>query len=124
MTRLRLRAIIGVSFQKSEATNFEEIRSGNKFGPLLRRLTDGDVICMVSKRLDQLVFVHGYEDLKNGSSWKLLSSRRIRVIRARGLSRQFEPKMLANYAKQAGIELVGIKLFEQYYEKLLTKKGE
>lgn len=121
MERRRLRAIIPVSFVKSEETNFDEIYNSREYHKLVKSMDPEDVICMASLGGNQLVFVHGYVKVETPgeSPWMVLFSQRIRIKRGKGLSDVFEPKMLANYARQAGIELVGLKLFEEYYKELM-----
>lgn len=127
MVRKNLKAIIRVSFQKSEHTNFEELRKTRKWGKLLDSLGPDDVVCLVSTTETQLVFLSRYMEvsIRNGTSkkWRLLPSQRVRVIREKDefgnpLLSTWEPKMVANYARQAGIELNGLRMFEDYYEKL------
>lgn len=120
MIRLRLRLVVGVSFSKSEETNFDELYYSREHGALLRSLDAQDVICMVSRMATQLVFVHGYTEAKTSGEqpWVLLYSQRVRVKRGPGLSNAIDPKMLGSYARQVGIELVGLKLFEEYHKHL------
>jgi hypothetical protein len=110
--------IIECSFNKSEATNYEELRSSREYQKLFRTLGPEDVVALISKGQNQMVFLHGYDHLSNGHEWEVLFSQRIRIKSGKGLCKTFEPKMLGNYAHQVGIELIGIKLFEAYYKQL------
>lgn len=120
MIRLRLRAVIPVSFSKSEATNFEELAVSREYGELIKSLSNNDTISLVSMQQDQIVFIRGYTEVKTSGEqpWLVLFSQRVRVRRGPGHSNAIEPKMLANYARDVGIELIGIKLLEEHYEHL------
>lgn len=122
MLRRRLRAIIPVSFGRSEETNFDSLYWEKKYHQLLKKMDPEDVICLASIGQNQLVFVHGYMQgkTKGKKPWMLLFSMRMRIKRGPGLSDTFEPLMLANYARQVGIELIGLKLFEEHYKHLLA----
>ena len=120
MERKRLRAIIQVPFTKSEETNFAEARSSRPYGDLIKSLQGDDAIAFISQGQNQIVFIHGYDEVEDAKrKWRVLSSHRIRITRGPGLSNVFEPRMLANYAKQAGLELIGLKLFEEFYKSLM-----
>lgn len=122
MERLRLRKIVQTSFNKSEMTNFDETyfkSAANR--KLIDELGKDDCICLLSVGQDNLIFVKGYVaayERNSGRSWMVLGSRRVRIRRGKGLSDQFEPLMLANYAKTVGIELIGLPLFEEYLKHL------
>lgn len=120
MERKRLRAVIQVPFTKSEETNFAEALASRHYGALIRSLQGDDAIAFISQGQNQIVFIHGYDEVQDAKrKWRVLSSSRIRISRGSGLSSTFEPKMLANYAKQAGLELIGLKLFEEFYKNLM-----
>ena len=123
MERRHLRGIITVSYIKSEYTNFEDLRAGRKWGPLIRSLKGDECVLLVATMQNQLMFLKGYVEVAEGTKrWRVLPSSRIRVLRGNGLNNTWEPKMLANYAKSVGIELVGIKLLEEHYAYLLEEK--
>lgn len=121
MERLRLRKIIQVSFVKSEETNFDEVMRSKEHRALIKSLKGNDCVCFWSQAKNQMVFVKGYTKMetKGKKPWFVLYSQRVRVKRGPGLSNEIEPKMLANYAREAGIELIGLKLFQEFYENLL-----
>jgi hypothetical protein len=120
MLRLRLRAIIEVSFVKSEETNFDALWFSKEWGALIRSLDRGDVICLASKMKNQLVFVHGYTRVVTSGErpWMVLFSQRMRIKRGSGISDEFETQMLGSYARDCGIELIGLKLFEEHLKRL------
>lgn len=119
MERKRLRAIIEVSFVKSEMTNFEEAFQSKKYRDLILQMDRSDILCFISKQHNQLVFLRGFTKVSTvGASWIVLFSQRMRIRRGPGFSDEFEPTMLANYARDCGIELIGIKLFENHLKRL------
>lgn len=120
MLRLRLRAIIEVSFVKSEETNFDELWFSKEWGALIRSMGHNDVVCLASKMKNQLVFIHGYTKVTTTGErpWFALFSQRMRIKRGKGLSDEFETLMLGSYAHSCGIELIGLKLFEDHLKRL------
>ncbi len=121
MDRLKLKEIIRVRFNKSEETNFDEVWMSRAYRAIVRALKSDECLCFISPHMNQLIFVHGYVEMRSRKTkrrWVVLASRRFRVKRRPGLQNHFEPLMLANYARAVGIELIGLKLFEEYYEYL------
>lgn len=109
---MRLRYIAQVSFQSSEATNFQTFSRKNP--ELVKRLSETDVIAFVSLSGDQLVFIHGFTEIDGEKgALKVLSSRRLRMTGG-----TWNPLRLANYAEEAGLQLDGLKKFEKYYAEL------
>ncbi len=121
MEKLRLKQIIPVRFNCADSTNFKELYQSRTYRPILRSLKPGECVCFISKGDNCLAFVQGFVKgkSKEGKEWVIFPSRRHRIERGPGLSDKFEPLMLANYAKHLGIELVGIKLFEEHFKHLL-----
>jgi len=125
MERRHLRAIITVSFGKSEHTNYEELLKTKAWGKTVGSLKGDECIMLVATMQNQLMFLKGYFDISENDEtkrWKLLLSNKVRIIRGDGLCNNWEPKMLSNYAKKAGIELIGIKMLEEFYSNLLEEK--
>jgi hypothetical protein len=108
---MRLRHIVSVSFNKSELTNYKEFLLQN---PGLE-LKNQDVILLISKSRDQLVFVYGFDALNKN---QILFTSRMRIMTASGGKGVWNPLMLKNYAKDQGITLDGLKKFEEYYKQL------
>lgn len=110
--KMRLKYIETVDFRKSEATNFFEQSKKQKWS-----LKSGEVVCFVSGRGNQIVFVHPAEvnDFVGSAKARgmIIRSERLRLT-----SGSWNPLMLANYAKEMGIELEGIKRFEEHYKAL------
>lgn len=114
-TKVRLRLIAQVNFRKSEATNYNEHDSAGTLPP---RMAPGDVVCFLSKRRDQLVFVTPRTEHRlNGHPIQVLASRRLRISGG-----HWEPLMLQNYADEVGLEIEGLKRYEEHYRALKNAK--
>lgn len=117
---VRLRYIYRCPFTKSEKTNFAEAADAwaqASSEPL--RLGPDDVVLLVSSRGDQLIFVSGYIHWNSaGQSLSALESWRLR------LDGPWNPLMLADYAKERGLSLIGIKTFAEHYEAERLAKAE
>lgn len=116
---LRLRLIALVDFRKSELTNFNEVSA-----PAHIRATN-DCVMLVNKQGTQLVFVYGFsnvtdsrEPAEGAQTHQVLHSERLRLTSGR-----WNPLMLANYAQRAGIELEGIRRFEEHYRQALAARA-
>lgn len=120
MEKLRLKQIIPVRFNRSEARNFKELYRSRTYRPVLKSLKPGECVCFISKDQGCLSFVQGFVQARQGKKkWVVFASRKHRIEKERGYQHRFEPLMLANYARHLGIELVGIKLFEEHFKHLL-----
>lgn len=120
--RLRLRKVEVVDFRRSEATNFEEFRSKNK--QLVESFGVDDVVLFINHQSNQLVFVYGFRDLSEeidgvAVSRQLLVSRRLRLTNG-----AWSPALLVDYARQAGIELAGLKSFGERLKEHLIEVRE
>lgn len=109
----RLRRIAHVSFCCSEWTNMKWLIRRYKM-----TLGRSDVIALISMTGKQIIFVFAEDEVsyQDGHDEKqltsVLTSTRHRIIGGGTWS----PKMLVNYARKAGIELIGLKSFEQYFD--------
>lgn len=115
---MRLRYVETVHFGKSELTNFLEIiKRRPEFAKADGKaaLRPDDVVLLVSKQGNQLVFLHGFDAFQEK---KVLRSVRLRIA---GGGR-WNPLMLADYAKQVGIHLTGLDTYEAHVKKLLGEK--
>jgi len=110
---MRLRHIVSVSFNKSELTNYKEFLLQNPGASTV--LKGNDVILLISKSRDQLVFVYGFDALDKN---QILFTSRMRILTAKGGKGVWNPLMLKNYAEEQGIDLEGLKKFEEYYAQL------
>lgn len=117
---MRLKLIVTVNFQRTEAENFHAAMKRNpglELGPQ-------DVVCMVSLSRQQIVFMYRKETidvsgygLRKGTA-DVFHSERLRLSRS-----TFEPKMIQNYANQIGIVLDGFRRFEDIYASLGEKEN-
>ena len=109
--RIRLKGIQqDVDFRQSELTNYEAFRKSKRFSGDPKK---GEAYLFVSTSGNQLVWVLKYEaDVTVFRTQR----RRIESLRFRISGGHWNPMMLANYADEVGIELVGIKRFEEIYE--------
>jgi hypothetical protein len=114
---MRLRYIETVDFRQSEATNFAEIMRKRKL-----HLGPDDVVLLVNKGRDQLVFVYDIKELviKNGvrKEYTVLTSVRHRLDHG-----TWNPLMIRNYAEISGLKLDGLRRFEEHYQHLLSGDG-
>lgn len=109
---MRLKYIETCSFHKSEMTNFFELSKKNRW-----KLSAGEVVLLISKGGDQLVFIYAADEaIKDGVErpLKLLRSERLRLTHGG----TWDPIMLSEYAEEAGIKLDGIHRFDDYYKAL------
>lgn len=110
-TAMRLKYIEQVDFRKSEYTNFQDLLKREKE----LDLKDNDVVAFVSNSRMQIVFVSRPTSIDGATKeCEVISSRRLRI----SSGGTWNPTMLANYASMAGIELIGIKRFEDHYRHL------
>jgi hypothetical protein len=125
---VRLKQVVSTSFNKSCHTQLEEFRTGNKANiELVANLKQGEAVMFLSLGENQLRFCYKPIEAERG---ELLGSAKCWMpdhvhtsyfwLQIR-LSGRWNPLMLANIAKRAGINLVGLKHFEEYYEHLLTE---
>jgi hypothetical protein len=122
MRLMRLKYIAQVDFRKSEETNFLEnhvVKRGRKFDkrPALK---PGEVACLIASSGKQIVFVYN-PDLavdQGDDERSVLHSERLRLTSGG----RWDPIMLGNYANQVGIQLEGIKLFEEHFEEMKLER--
>ncbi len=111
---LRLRMMFSASFTRSDSSNYDLIRSRLK----RHRITLGprDVVAFRSLTGAQVMFVYAPTTLKHAQGEKeVLRSVRFR-LRGPGA---WNPEMLANYARDCGIQLEGLKHFEEYHAEIV-----
>ena len=113
---MRLRFVDTVHFGKSELTNFRSIllRYPHFIAPHRNALRPDDVVLLVSKMGNQLVFLHGF-DMINAT--QVLRSTRLRID---GGAR-WNPLMLVNYARQVGLVITGLQAYEAHVRALLHR---
>ncbi|MCK5617304.1 hypothetical protein KAR91_86370 [Candidatus Pacearchaeota archaeon] len=113
MDRIKLKAIKYVDFRKSEWTNYQEFKKSKKFPG---ELTHNEAFLFISNTGNQLIWML---NVANGPlGHRIVDSRRWRFT---GTS-SWNPLMLANYAEEVGIELIGIKKFQEIFAANYNKK--
>jgi hypothetical protein len=111
--RLKLRRVVDpADFRLSEASNMKILQSEDP--DLVASLKGDECVLFVSGRGDQLVFVYGFRHFADLSGKVaidriVLPSRRYRIIGGG----EWNPKKLANYAADVGIELEGRRKYDE-----------
>jgi hypothetical protein len=107
--RLRLKGVVQCSFQCSEATNLRLYRQTGYFPGELER---GEAFLFVARGCNQVLFLFADQQVDfDGVPRQVIDSRRLRL--GTGV---WDPHMLQNYANAVGLDLIGIKRFEQIHE--------
>lgn len=124
MRLMKLKYIAQVDFRKSEATNFLEhhvVKRGKKIEKRAA-LKSGEVACLIASSGNQVVFVYNPErvrdDVADVDERPVLHSERLRLTSGG----RWNPLMLGNYASQVGIQLEGIRLFEQHFDEMTRER--
>ncbi len=82
-----------VSFSMTERTHYDAL---TKAYPKLRRLSQGDVIALLSRVGDQLTWIHGFTQLDGGE--RVLTSTRLRLEKG-----TWSVLLLKEYARKVGL---------------------
>jgi len=113
MNKLKLKAILfNVDFRKNEFTNFQDFRKHKSFPG---DLDPGEVFLFVSKGTDQLIWFMRHFSTEEEKT--IVDSRKWRMLHG-----TWNPDLLANYAHEAGIELVGLRTFEEGFNSERERK--
>ncbi len=108
---VRLKYVATSDFRRSEVSNYREIP------PEIRNaLRDGEAVCLKSHGGDQLVFVYRPRQL-GADGPEVFCSVRLRLPP----SRTWNPLMLGEYAREAGLELIGIRRLNEH---LARRRGD
>lgn len=114
---VRLRRVAQADFRKNEKTMFESLPA-----KVRKSLKLNDAVCFISGTGNQIVFVYGFTEVGTTKpSNPIYKPRRYGIVtsvRLRLTGSNWNPLMLQNYAESCGIELIGIKRFEEHYAKL------
>lgn len=121
---MRLRFVFTCNFGKSELTNFMAVLVKHpEFGVTdsKHRLKPDDVVLLVSLTGNQLVFLHGFDVFEHDAhERKVLRSTRFRLPGGAN----WNPLMLANYAKSVGIVLTGLSEYEDHIKEIVKRTGK
>ena len=110
---VRLKMVAQGDFRRSEYTLFSGLP--RKFR---KSLNSNDAVCFVSGSGSQVVFVYSFTDVGRTKGNTLYGSRSYGIVtsvRLRLTGSTFNPLMLQNYAGACGIELEGLRHFEDYF---------
>lgn len=118
LVRIRLREVFETSFSRSEKTNYHLWQK--ETGRTLRNR--GDALCMVSRTGNQLVFIWKPTQFEVEGIGDQVHRHDVYLsVRARLDGRKWwDGRMLKNYAREVGLELVGLKAYEEYYDKAVA----
>lgn len=108
---MRLKLIVHVNFQQTEAENFKAALKEHK----IAGLAAGEVVLMVSLSETQLVFMYRPSEMdmsqyggRKGTA-TVFHSERLRLSRS-----TFSTLMIQNYAREAGLNIDGLRTLEEY----------
>jgi hypothetical protein len=104
-----------VDFRSSEKTNFEEFKKSSRYPGDLKK---NETFLFISKGGEQLLWILNVKELPGvGKTRQVIDSRKWRIDGG-----AWNPMMLKNYAKLVGLDLVGLKSFEETYEEERERK--
>jgi len=104
-------------FRRNSETLYNEVPKSVR-----DRLKRDEAICFVSGTGNQVMFIYKAATVGMTQGNSLHKPRKrtlVTSVRMRLNVGSFNPEMLANYADEVGIELVGLRRFEERYEHLL-----
>jgi len=115
--RVRLKMVLfDVDFRKNAVTNMDEFRRSKNFPGELKK---GEVFLFVSKGRDQLRWIMKGADIEAWTGPKRVHPSWLWKIEGGS----WHPWMLADYAEKFDLELIGIKKFDEHYEKYRQKRA-
>lgn len=114
---MRIRRVVEGDFRWSEHgvwLKYVNEKKNSKYvnRALLKTLNKDDVIVFISKTGNQLLFIHGFEDLENGEGEirMMLPSQRYRIVNG-----TWDYHMLVDYGKKAGVKVTGLPTFHEHF---------
>lgn len=117
MIELKLKRIIqDVDFRSTELRIYEKFRDKNK------DMVDprpGEAYLFISKSGNQLLFVLNY---KSGVKVAKTNRQVVESLRLRVSGGHWNPLMLANYAEDVGVKLLGVRRYEEIFEEQKERK--
>jgi hypothetical protein len=112
MKKVRLKGIrFGVDFRKSDLTNYDEFKRSRQFPG---ELSSNEVYLFVSKSQNQLIWIQHISTLEEYTSKRIIDTRRWRIDG----SHRWNFYMLAEYASQVSLNLIGIPTLKEHFERL------
>lgn len=114
--RVRLKMVVfDIDFRKSEDTNMSEFKKSRNYPGDLKK---GEVFLFVSKSRNLLRWIVNESEISAYSKTTALHSWLTRIRNG-----TWHDWLLADWAEEVGLELVGIKKFEQRYKEYLKKRS-
>ena len=114
LKRLRLRAVVECSFCRSEATNLDLFRPSPNYPGDLQGV---EAFLFVSKTGNQVVFIFREVAFDHMHPNRIVDSRRLRMTTG-----EWNPLMLQNYANAVGLNLQGLRRFEEIFDDMQERK--
>jgi hypothetical protein len=108
---LKLIGIEVADFRRSEMHNLADWERRMR-----RKLQAGQTVMLISRGMDQVIFAYGWQPAGEAANTSgrapqsVLRSERLRLDHGR-----WSGVMLGNYAREVGINLVGVKLFQEHF---------
>lgn len=106
--QMRLRLVAVVDFRRGVPTHVQELRSINRWPTL----GDRDVVLLISQTRSQLAFVYHDEKVHSSTGGDRVAVAHLRLQLDK--STPWNPLMLKNYAEKVGLDLLGLKKFEEF----------
>ncbi len=103
-------------FGRSEATMFDSLPKKTRDG-----IQENTAVCFISRTGNQLCFVWRNKVVYRPDGSTVVPALMSAKLRLR--TGTWSPDMLANYASEVGLNLVGIKRFEQHYKEIQATRG-
>lgn len=106
--RLNLRMVATVDFRHGVPFHYDELRKKK----LMRDISEDECVLLISQTGRQLAFVFAECEIRSrsGEPVKAISHHRVQLAK----HTPWNPTMLTEYAERAGIELLGVKRFEDF----------
>ena len=118
---MRIRYIETADFRRCDLSLFQMFYQDHML--FTQSLKKDDVVVFVSKKGNQLLFVHGFVHINEGYEGARFERTVLASTRYRLLNTTWNPLMLANYAEAAGLKIQGLKLFEEHYKELVAARA-
>lgn len=118
LLRLSLRLIATVDFRQGVPTHYDTLKKRR----LLRDINEDEIVLLISQTGRQLAFVfHEVQiDSRSGEPVRAIAHYRVQLDK----HTPFNGPMLSQYAQRAGIELDGLKRFEDHLKKAVVLEAE
>jgi len=114
---MRIKRVVEADFRRADLgiwLEFCNAKTNRTYAnkAFIESLKADDVVVFVSKLGNQLLFVHGFENLRTeaGDERIMLPSVRYRIVKG-----TWSPYMLSVYATAANMPITGLKTFEQHF---------